>query len=105
MAIIKLLASSLPKHSTWRVTRRSFHLKFAAPIRQYENAFEGLSPWQAQKLYYFTDAFDTEFFRGHGPEYDGKESSPSKHLSYLQLAAQSAAAYYTQLPDPILGKR
>jgi len=82
-----------------------FPSQVAAPIRQYESAFEGLSPWQAQKLYYFTDAFDTGFFRGHGPEYDGKETSPSKHVSYLQLAAQSAAAYYTQLPDPTLGKR
>ena len=82
-----------------------FPSQVTAPIRQFENAFEGMSPWQAQKLYYFTDAFDTGFFRGHGAEYDGKETSPSKHVSYLQLAAQSAAAYYTQLPDPTLGKR
>jgi LmbE family N-acetylglucosaminyl deacetylase len=82
-----------------------FPSQVTAPIRQYENAVEGLSPWQAQKLYYFTDAFDTASLRGHGPEYDGKELFPPRHLSYLQLAAQSAAAYYTQLPDPTLGKR
>jgi len=82
-----------------------FPSQVAAPLRQYENAFEGLSPWQAKKLYYFTDAFDTGFFRGHGPEYDGKDVSPSKHVSYLQVAARSAAAYYTQLPDPRLGRQ
>jgi LmbE family N-acetylglucosaminyl deacetylase len=82
-----------------------FPYQVTAPIRQFENAFEGLSPWQAKKLYYFTDAFDTGFFRNHGPEYDGKEISASRHVSYVQLAAQSAAAYQTQLPDPTLGKR
>jgi len=82
-----------------------FPYQNTAPVRQFENAFEGLSAWQAQKLYYFTDAFDTEFFRGHGPEYDGRQTSPSKHVSYLQLAAQSAAAYYTQSPDPNVDRR
>jgi len=83
----------------------AFPSQLAAPIRQFENAFEGLTPWQPQKLYYFTDAFDTTFFKGHGPEYDGTQASPSRKLTYLQLAAQSAAAYYTQLPDPNLGRR
>jgi len=84
--------------------RTAFPSQLAAPLRPYENAFEGLSPWQAKKLYYFTDAFDTGFFRAHGPEYDGKDISPSKQISYLQLAARSAAAYYTQLPDPSVGR-
>lgn len=83
----------------------AFPSQLVAPIRQFENAFEGLTPWQPQKLYYFTDAFDTAFFEGHGPEYDGSQISPSRQLTYLQLAAQSAAAYYTQLPDPNIGKR
>ena len=82
-----------------------FPSQLAAPIRQFENAFEGLSPWRPQKLYFFTDAFDTAFFKAHGPEYDGNEISPSRKVSYLQLAAQSAAAYYTQLPDPNIGRR
>jgi LmbE family N-acetylglucosaminyl deacetylase len=83
----------------------AFPSQLAAPIRQFENAFEGLTPWQPQKLYYFTDAFDTTFFRGHGPEYDGKEISLSRKSSYLQIAALSAAAYLTQLPDPNVGRR
>ena len=83
----------------------AFPSQVAVPIRQFENALEGLTPWQAQKLYFFSDAFDTTFLRGHGPEYDGNQMSPSKHESYLQLAATSAAAYYTQMPDPSVGKQ
>ena len=82
-----------------------FPSQIVAPIRQFENALEGLSPWQAKKLYYFTDAFDTGFMQGRGPEYSGKEISPSRKVSYLQLAAQSAAAYYTQSPDPRMNRQ
>ncbi|HZQ94829.1 MAG TPA: PIG-L family deacetylase [Candidatus Sulfotelmatobacter sp.] len=82
-----------------------FPWQLAAPIRQYENGLEGLDPWQPKKLYYFTDAFDASFFGGHGPEYSGKEVSPSRRVSYLQLAAQSAAAYYTQSADPSLNRQ
>lgn len=81
-----------------------FPSQVAAPIRQFENALEGLTPWQAKKLYYFTDAFDTSFFQGHGPEYSGKEVSPSRKVSYLQLAAQSYAPHYTQSEDPRLNR-
>jgi LmbE family N-acetylglucosaminyl deacetylase len=85
--------------------RTVFPSQLAAPIRQFENALEGLTPWQAKKLYYFTDAFDTGFMQGRGPEYSGKEISPSRKVSYLQLAAQSAAAYYTQSPDPQVNRQ
>ena len=81
-----------------------FSSQVAAPIRQFENALEGLTPWQPKKLYYFTDAFDTRFFEGRGPEYSGKEISPSHKVSYLQLAAQSYAPYYTQSADPKLNR-
>jgi len=66
----------------------AFPQQVAAPIRQFENALEGLTPWQAKKLYYFTDAFDTGFFQGHGPEYSGKDISASRHVPYLQIAVQ-----------------
>jgi LmbE family N-acetylglucosaminyl deacetylase len=85
--------------------RAVFPSQLAGPIRQFENALEGLTPWQAKKLYYFTDAFDPGFIEGRGPEYTGKEISPSRHVSYLQLAGQSAAAYYTQSPDPRLNRQ
>ena len=82
-----------------------FAAQLAAPMRQFENSFEGLSPWQAKKLYYFTDAFDTSFLQGRGPEYSGKEVSPSRNASYLQLAIQSPGAYYTQSPDPKINRQ
>ena len=82
-----------------------FAWQLAAPIREYENALEGLRPWQAKKLYYFTDAFDTGFFHGRGPEYSGREISPARKISYLELATRSAAPYYTQSPDPNLNRR
>jgi LmbE family N-acetylglucosaminyl deacetylase len=82
-----------------------FPSQVAAPVRQFENALEGLSPWQAKKIYYFTDAFDTGFMQGRGPEYSGREISPSRKVSYLQLAAQSAAPYYTQSPDPRMNRQ
>jgi LmbE family N-acetylglucosaminyl deacetylase len=82
-----------------------FPSQVAAPIRQFENALEGLSPWQAKKIYYFTDAFDSGFMQGRGPEYSGKEISPSRKVSYLQLAAQSAAPFYTQSPDPRMNRQ
>jgi LmbE family N-acetylglucosaminyl deacetylase len=81
-----------------------FPAQVAAPIRQFENALEGLTPWQPKKLYYFTDAFDTGFFEGRGPKYSGKEISPSRKVSYLRLAAQSYAPYYTQSFDPKLNR-
>jgi len=81
-----------------------FPSQVAAPIRQFENALEGLTPWQPKKLYYFTDAFDTGFFQGRGPEYSGKEISPSHRVSYLQIAAQAYAPYYTQSADPKLNR-
>jgi LmbE family N-acetylglucosaminyl deacetylase len=83
----------------------AFPWQVAAPIRQFENSFEGLSPWQAKKLFYFTDAFDSTFLKGHGPEYSGKDISPSRQNSYLQVAAQSAAPYYTQPFDPRLNRQ
>lgn len=85
--------------------RTVFPSQIAAPIRQFENALEGLTPWQPKKLYYFTDAFDAGFMQGHGPEYSDKDSSPSRKASYLELAAQSAAAYYTQSPDPRMNRQ
>jgi LmbE family N-acetylglucosaminyl deacetylase len=83
----------------------AFPWQVAAPIRQFENALEGLSPWQGKKLYYFTDAFDSGFMQGRGPEYSGKDISPSRHTSYLQLAAPAAAPYYTQSFDPKVNRQ
>jgi LmbE family N-acetylglucosaminyl deacetylase len=73
---------------------------------------EGLHPWQAQKLYYFSDAFDAErywygpaavtaspyranFLLKTGPAYSNKAISPSQH-SYGYFAAKLTSYYLTQ---------
>lgn len=83
----------------------AFPAQLAAPIRQYEDALEGLSPWRPEKLYFFTDAFNTDFMQEHGPQYSGAETSPSRKVSYLELAAEAGAAYWTQSPDLQLNRQ
>jgi len=76
------------------------------------NLTEGLLPWQAQKLYFFTDAFEvfTPYwfdakkrspFRktlgdGTGPSFDMTARSPSRHVSYAQIEADEQTYYSTQ---------
>jgi LmbE family N-acetylglucosaminyl deacetylase len=83
------------------------------------NYTEGLLPWQPQKLYYFTDAYENftaywhdasqlspyrkNFLEGRGPVYKMTEVSPSRHESYAKLAAEQQAFYKTQEGE--LGER
>jgi LmbE family N-acetylglucosaminyl deacetylase len=62
------------------------------------NLTEGLHPWQAQKLYYFSDAdlTHTEFMKGQGPQYSAADISPSKKVSYARLAVEECAFHLTQ---------
>ena len=76
------------------------------------NLTEGLLPWQPQKLYFFTDAFENfspywsdpaelpsfrkNILDGNGPTYDTASISPSRHVSYAQLEAEQQAFYRTQ---------
>jgi LmbE family N-acetylglucosaminyl deacetylase len=60
------------------------------------NLTEGLRPWQAQKIYFFTDAAHTDFLAGKGPSYSAKDISPSRHVSYAHLAAEECAFHLTQ---------
>jgi LmbE family N-acetylglucosaminyl deacetylase len=57
---------------------------------------EGLQPWQAKKIYYFSDAVSTDFLKGKGPEYVTTDISPSKHEPYYKLAAEEMAYHLTQ---------
>jgi LmbE family N-acetylglucosaminyl deacetylase len=68
------------------------------------NLTEGLHPWQAQKLYYFSDASHYEFLAGKGPEYSAAAISPSKHESYEQLSAEECAFHLTQSDSGYLAK-
>lgn len=60
------------------------------------NLTEGLHPWQAQKLYYFSDASHVDFLKGKGPEYSATEISPSKKVPYEILAARECSFHLTQ---------
>ncbi len=60
------------------------------------NLTEGLRPWQAEKIYYFTDAAHTDFLAGKGPTYSAKDISPSRHVAYARLAAEECAFHLTQ---------
>ncbi len=61
-----------------------------------DNFTEGLHPWQAQKIYYFSDASNTDFMKGQGPSYSATDVSPSKHVPYARLAAEECAFHLTQ---------
>jgi LmbE family N-acetylglucosaminyl deacetylase len=76
------------------------------------NLTEGLLPWQAKKLYYFSDAFDyhsqywddpkdaspfrPNFLVGAGPEYSTTEISLAKGVSYAHLTAIESSFYLSQ---------
>ena len=76
------------------------------------NLTEGLLPWQAQKLYFFTDAYEvfTPYWydakkqspfrknlgEGAGPSFEVTAVSPSRHMSYAQIAADEQTYYMTQ---------
>ncbi|MBS1851073.1 MAG: PIG-L family deacetylase [Acidobacteria bacterium] len=84
----------------------------AHDLRGVGNLTEGLRPWQAKKLYFFSDAFDyhsqywddpkdaspfrPNFLVGAGPEYSTTEVSPAKGVSYARLTAVESSFYLSQ---------
>lgn len=60
------------------------------------NLTEGLQPWQAKKIYYFSDAVTTDFLRGKGPEYNTTDISPSRNEAYYKLSAEEMSRHLTQ---------
>jgi LmbE family N-acetylglucosaminyl deacetylase len=75
-----------------------FPEQVAAPRDQNDigNLTEGLQPWQAEKLYFFSDANHLEFLDGKGPRYASLETSPSQHKSYARLATEEMSYHLTQ---------
>ncbi len=74
-----------------------------APKRYFDinNYGEGLHPWQAKKLYFFSDASHQEFLAHHGPTYLASDISKSKGVSYAVLNRKAWELYATQI-DPLL---
>lgn len=64
--------------------------------RNIGNLTEGLRPWQPKKIYFFSDASHTDFQDGQGPQYNTKDISPAKRVSYARLAAEEMAFHLTQ---------
>ena len=60
------------------------------------NYGEGLHPWQAKKLYFFSDATHPEFLKGHGPAYSASETSRSKGISFAEINRRAWKKYATQ---------
>lgn len=60
------------------------------------NYGEGLRPWQPKKIYYFSDATHSEFYKGNGPEYPINDISPSRRIPYSRIAAEAWGFYKTQ---------
>jgi LmbE family N-acetylglucosaminyl deacetylase len=58
------------------------------------NITEGLSPWQPQKIYYFSDASHPVV--GPGPHFDINAVSPARHVPYYRLAAELHRPHKTQ---------
>lgn len=76
----------------------AFPEQLAAPRRRHGimNLTEGLLPWQPKKIYYFSDAINTDFLKGKGPAYITTDVSPSKHETYYKLAAEQMSRHLTQ---------
>ena len=76
----------------------AFPSQVAAPRDRHrtDNLTEGLRPWQAKKLYYFTDATDSAFLAGRGPEYSYLAKSPAHGTTYGERILPLLRSYRTQ---------
>lgn len=74
----------------------AFPEQIAGPARRLEPFLENLRPWQAKKIYYFSDADHDDIFRGKGPTYSVKDISKSNKQAYWRIALDSFRAHQTQ---------
>jgi LmbE family N-acetylglucosaminyl deacetylase len=73
-----------------------FPAQLAQPRKVNETLLEGLSPWQPQKIYFFSDASDDKQFKGKGPEYAATAISATRHLPYWRIAMEEFRFHLTQ---------
>jgi LmbE family N-acetylglucosaminyl deacetylase len=73
-----------------------FPAQVAQPRKVNETLLEGLTPWQSQKIYFFSDANDDKQFKGKGPEYPTTAVSPTRHLPYWRIAMEEFRFHLTQ---------
>ena len=79
----------------------AFPAQVAGATKRLEQYLENLTPWQAKKLYFFSDAEDQKQFAGAGPAYSTKEISPSQKKPYWRLAMDAATPHLSQFPQEI----
>jgi LmbE family N-acetylglucosaminyl deacetylase len=60
------------------------------------NYGEGLRPWQAKKIYFFSDTIHFDFLKGKGPELATSDISPLRKVPYSRIAAEAWSSYKTQ---------
>jgi LmbE family N-acetylglucosaminyl deacetylase len=73
-----------------------FPAQLAAPVRINETLLEGLRPWQPKKIYYYTDAQESEPFKDSGPQYPVTGVSPGRNLPYWRIALEAFEFHLTQ---------
>lgn len=61
------------------------------------NYGEGLRPWQAEKLYFFSDAAHPDFLKGHGPVYLAADMSTSQKVPFSETNRRAWEQYATQI--------
>lgn len=79
----------------------AFPAQVAGASKRLEPYLENLTPWQAKKIYFFSDASDEKQFVGKGPAYSVKEISPSQKKPYWRIALDAAKPHLTQFPGEI----
>jgi LmbE family N-acetylglucosaminyl deacetylase len=80
-----------------------FPAQLATPVHVNETLFEGLRPWQAKKIYYFSDAQEQDQFKNTGPLYQVTGISTIRKLPYWQIAMEAFEFHLTQYRDYIEG--
>lgn len=61
------------------------------------NYGEGLRPWQAKKVYFFSDSSHPDFLKGHGPAYLASDISRTKKISFAEINRAAWKYYATQI--------
>jgi LmbE family N-acetylglucosaminyl deacetylase len=78
-----------------------FPAQVAGASKRLEPYLENLTPWQAKKMFYFSDANNEKQFAGKGPAYSIREISASQGKPYWRLALDAATPHKTQFPKEI----
>lgn len=72
-----------------------FPAQLAGPVKVNETLLDGLQPWQAKKLYYFSDAAD-DIFKGTGPTYQTNGMSKALKIPYWRAGFETFKYHLTQ---------